>query len=234
MLEDDRDQAGLMQLWLKSAGHDCQWFETGKAFMQTVTRESFDLFVLDWMLPDTSGDQVLAWLREHVGWEVPVIFITARDSEDCVVEGLQLGADDYMVKPVAQKETMARISALGRRAYPQSAQNESLECEEFRLDLRQHAVYRHGEPVTLTQREYELVLFLFRHKGRLLSRGHILESVWGQSAEINTRTVDTHVSRIRNKLGLLPENGWKLSAIYQHGYRLEHIDEESRATRVLQ
>ncbi len=229
LLEDDKDQAAVIQLWLESAGHDSLCANTGKDFMQMVSRESFDLYILDWMLPDTSGDKVLVWLREHVGWDVPVLFITARDSEECVVQGLQTGADDYMVKPVTQKETLARIAALGRRAYAQAAQKEMLAFNEFKLDLKQHAVYRHGEPVPLTQREYDLVLFLFRHKGQLLSRGHILESVWGQSAELNTRTVDTHMSRIRNKLGLVPENGWKLSAIYQHGYRLEHLDDADEA-----
>jgi len=95
------------------------------------------------------------------------------------------------------------------------------------LDVRARQVRLDGEDVTLTQKDYDLTLFMLRNVGRLLSRGHILEAVWGRSVEINTRTVDTHISRIRGKLHLTPENGWRLSAVYQHGYRLERVSPQS-------
>ena len=94
---------------------------------------------------------------------------------------------------------------------------------EFEIDPDRRLVTRHGETIELTQKDFDLATFLFRNVGNLVSRGHILETVWGRSPELNTRTVDTHVSRLRTKLGLLPENGWRLSAIYQHGYRLEQL-----------
>jgi DNA-binding response OmpR family regulator len=90
-------------------------------------------------------------------------------------------------------------------------------------------VTRHGAEVDLTQKDFDLAVFLFRNVGNLVSRGHILESVWGRTSDLNTRTVDTHVSRLRSKLGLVPENGWKLSAVYQHGYRLEQVTPEAKS-----
>jgi DNA-binding response OmpR family regulator len=110
-----------------------------------------------------------------------------------------------------------------RRASPVDESQNELEYEPFSIDLGNHEVKRDGTRVEVTQKEYELIVFLFRNIGRILSRAHILESVWGRNPDINTRTVDTHVSRIRTKLSLAPEMGWKLSSIYQHGYRLERI-----------
>ena len=98
-----------------------------------------------------------------------------------------------------------------------------IEHAPFRIDLNNHQIERAGERIDVTQKEYELIVFLFRNIGRVMSRAHILESVWGRNPDINTRTVDTHVSRIRSKLSLAPDTGWKLSSIYQHGYRLEKI-----------
>jgi DNA-binding response OmpR family regulator len=99
-----------------------------------------------------------------------------------------------------------------------------LRLAEFEIDLDRRVVQRHGAPVDLTQKDFDLAVFMFRNVGNLVSRGHILESVWGRSSDLNTRTVDTHVSRLRSKLGLVPEHGWKLTAVYQHGYRLEQIE----------
>lgn len=223
LLEDETYQAQLMQVWIEAAGHDCRVFNAGKPFIEALQRDSYDLLVLDWLLPDINGDEVLKWVREHLGWQIPVIFVTQKDSEADVVRGLELGADDYMAKPVKPLEMLARITALGRRS--QTLVDDSvLACGDFSVDVSAHTVMRDGVAIELTHKEFELALFLFRNIGRLLSRSHILESVWGQSAQLNTRTVDTHISRIRNKLDLSPENGWRLSGIYHHGYRLERHD----------
>ena len=95
LLEDDPDQAQLLQLWLDEAGHDCDWCGTGAAFQRTVRAQSFDLIILDWILPDTSGDQMLAWYRTYIDRQVPILFVTTRDSEEDIVHALELGADDY-------------------------------------------------------------------------------------------------------------------------------------------
>lgn len=224
LLEDDEQLGPLISLWLEDVGHATQLFTTGAALIKVLERDSFDLLILDWMLPDTTGDKVLLWVREHMDWPVPVIFVTGRDSEEEIVAGLNLGADDYIAKPVRQQEFLARVAAVGRRAQAAAtAPSGRLNYPPFELDVGSRLVQRNGEPVELTQKEYELALFLFRNHGRLLSRGHLLQSVWGHQADITTRTVDTHISRLRTKLGLAPENGWQLNAIYNHGYRLEHV-----------
>jgi DNA-binding response OmpR family regulator len=119
---------------------------------------------------------------------------------------------------------LARITALSRRAGSHDEADNNLSVGEFQIDLGGHAISRGNEAVELTQKEFDLAVFLFRNTGRLLSRKHLMESVWGQRADLNTRTVDTHISRLRNKLSLTAENGWRLSSVYQHGYRLERTD----------
>lgn len=225
LLEDDKSQADVMQVWLQAVGHDCRVFQTGEAFKQGVRCGECDLVILDWVLPDTDGIEVLGWIRANCDWHIPVIFVTQMDREEDVVMALEKGSDDYMAKPVKPLEMLARITALGRRAHPPVERADLLEIGDYRLSLQSRTVDWRGERVDLTHKEFDLALYLFRNVGRLLSRGQILESVWGTSAELNTRTVDTHVSRIRNKLHLLPEHGWKLSAIYQHGYRLERLEQ---------
>lgn len=227
LLEDDKHQADVMQVWLQAVGHDCQSFQSAAAFKENVQQQRYDLFILDWILPDSNGIEVLLWVREQLDWPIPVIFVTQMDGEEDVVLALEKGADDYMTKPVKPLEMLARITALGRRAYPQTEQAEVLEFGEYRLNTNGRTVDWAGEKIDLTHKEFDLSLFLFRNLGRLLSRGLILESVWGTTAELNTRTVDTHISRIRNKLGLIPEHGWKLSAVYQHGYRLERLEQNT-------
>jgi len=224
LLEDEQDQADLVCAWLKAAGHGCHVYALGKDLVREAQRETFDLFLLDWEVPGMSGAEVLIWIRASIAEPVPVLFVTARQREEDIVHALSHGADDYMVKPLGKLELLARIDALARRARPgQRADEGLLAYGRLSVDCRNRQVKLDGEEVAMTQKDYELALFLLRNIGRLLSRGHILEAVWGQSAEINTRTVDTHVSRIRGKLQLTPENGWRLTAVYQHGYRLERV-----------
>lgn len=226
LLEDEQDQVDLVCAWLKAAGHSCHAYLLGKDLVREAHRETFDLFLLDWEVPGMSGAEVLVWIRANIADPVPVLFVTARQREEDIVHALSSGADDYMVKPLSKLELLARIDALGRRTRTSTGPrvDESvLEYGRLSIDCGSRQVKLDGEVVAMTQKDYELALFLLRNIGRLLSRGHILEAVWGQSAEINTRTVDTHVSRIRGKLQLTPENGWRLLAVYQHGYRLEQV-----------
>jgi two-component system response regulator RegX3 len=224
LLEDDQDQSDLVCTWLKAAGHSCHAYLLGKDLVREAQRETFDLFLLDWEVPGMSGADVLLWIRANIAEPVPVLFVTARQREEDIVHALSSGADDYMVKPLGKFELLARIDALVRRARPvPRADTEVLDFGRLSVDCHSRQVKLDGEEVTMTQKDYELAVFLLRNVGRLLSRGYIMEAVWGQSADLNTRTVDTHVSRIRGKLQLTPENGWRLSAVYQHGYRLEQV-----------
>ena len=175
--------------------------------------------MLDWTLDSgSSGLEVLHWIRRTLTSDVPIIFVTSRQAEEDIVQALRAGADDYLAKPVRQHELLARLYALARRAQPEA---EILRCPPYTFDTSAREVTMNDEPVKLTEKEYELAVFMFKNRGRVLSRQHLLTSVWGTSADLNTRTVDTHASRLRKKLRLLASERWKLTSIYQHGYRLE-------------
>ena len=226
LLEDDIAQAELLQRWFGEAGHDCDHFALTRDFLRGMQRESYDIVVMDWMLPDMTGDAALKVLREEHRNPVPVLFVTGRDEEQDIVAMLTAGADDYMRKPVSRAEVLARISALDRRSRAHIERDGVLTVPPFEIDADKRVLRRDGEPVELTRMEFELALFLFRNLGRLLSRGHVLQSVWATSPDLNTRTVDTHVSRLRGKLGLGPGCGVRLKSIYQQGYRLERLEPE--------
>jgi DNA-binding response OmpR family regulator len=222
LLEDDPDQVGIFTLWLQHGEHSVRSFGTAGDFLRAVRRDSFDLYMLDWMLPDQSGIEVLHKLREGMQDFTPVLIATAKDRERNVVEALEAGADDYLVKPLRQHEMLARVTALARRANGGRPDDESVEAEPYLLSARDKRVELNGSDIALTSREFDLTAFFFRNAGRVVSRSHILEAIWGiDNAGVSTRTVDTHISRLRKKLQLNETNGWKLSAIYQHGYRLE-------------
>ena len=224
ILEDETAQADTLSSWLTGAGHDCHVYAAGKSLIKDASRESFDLFVLDWEVPDLSGLHVLRWIRRALPHEIPVLFVTYRDAEQDVVEALNQGADDYLPKPVRRAELLARVSALLRRAW-QGSDIAAAEFPPYRFDVAENRASVSGEEIVLTQKEFAVALFLFRHLGRLVSRGHIFEAVWGRDAELSSRTVDTHVSRVRSKLQLRPENGYRVVPVYSYGYRLERSHE---------
>jgi len=223
LLEDDVDVGSALKQWLEAVGHSVHHFTSGKTTIREAGRESFDLFLLDWHVPDLSGTEVLHWLRDKQQSSVPVLFVTSRDTEEDIVSALNAGADDYMVKPIRRLELTARVEALLRRSRPKAVEADALEIDPYYIDLVARAVKVNNTPIEMTDKEYELTLFLFRNLGRLLSRGHISESVWGRSNDVQSRTVDTHVSRIRKKLEFGPERGIKLTPVYNFGYRLERI-----------
>jgi len=239
LLEDDLSQIELINLWANESGDHLKSYTTGKSFREAVNRETFDLLVLDWHLPDTTGIDELDWLRSEKASNTPVIFITSRDSEESVIEALDHGADDYMVKPVNKGITLARIKALQRRhrkeglavdARPADGEdNQTVDIEvyePYKVNGLERSVSMNGEVVKLTNKEFELAAYLFRNAGCLVARDTLMETIWGTRADLNTRTVDTHISRIRSKLGINPAVGWQLSSIYQRGYRLFRVSQE--------
>ncbi len=226
ILEDDPDQLALFTRWLAEDGHDVHGYLAGREAMKHASRESFDLFVLDWQVPDVSGADVLMWLRTNVSRTVPVLFVTVRDSEQDIVFALENGADDYMVKPARRLELLARVHALLRRAYPRE-EEKLLSFPPFDIDVARGEIRRGGEKIDLTPKEFELTVVLFRNVGRLLSRSHLQEAVWGRSGDLVTRTVDTHVSQVRKKLDLRVETGFRVVPIYNYGYRLERTSESA-------
>lgn len=223
LLEDDEPQLKLVQHWLERVGHNCHPHQEAATFQREIKRTSFDLLLIDWELPVSSGIEVLGWVRREVDWPVPVIFMTARDGERDIVRALEAGADDYIIKPASEAVTLARIHALERRM---GGDRKPLQTfGSVVIDHQRGEIRLNDSRAELTEREYQLAVMLFNNAGRIISRDHLLESIWGISANIATRTVDTHVSRLRQKLQLTPEHGWQLKAVYQHGYRLERLAE---------
>jgi DNA-binding response OmpR family regulator len=222
-LDDDVLQLELIKQASKSMGHICHTHETGAELQREMRRETFDLLIVDWHLPDTTGPEIVRWVRQNVGDKLPILFVTNRQEERDIMEGLGCGADDFMVKPVRIGELNARISALLRRAYPANASG-VLEFGRYRFLQDTRSIEIDAQPVELKNREYDLALFLFQNMGRLLSRDHLKEIVWGQVAEVMSRSLDTHISRLRTLLDLRPANGFIVSAVYGVGYRFEAVD----------
>lgn len=221
-LDDDPLQLEFFTHSLTASGHICRTYTTGAALLKDLRRETFDLLIVDWQLPDIEGPQLVRKAREQVGAELPILFVTNRQTESDIVEGLASGADDFMVKPVRVAEFSARVGALLRRAYPDCA-NGALEFGNYRFVPETRGLEMRGAPVELKAREYELALFLFQNMGRLLSRDHLREIIWGHSSEVISRSLDTHISRLRSLLDLRPANGYMITAVYGVGYRFEAI-----------
>lgn len=221
ILDDDATILEFVCTVLSAAGHTCHPFESGKEIVHQLRRESYDLLILDWQVPDLSGTEVLHWTREKLSPTLPVLFMTGRSSEDDIIAGLAAGADDYMIKPIRRGELVARVNALLRRAYPAQTADEHLQFGPYKFELRAARLSFNDVAVEMTQKEFDLALLLFKNLGRPLSRAYILEAVWSRDIDVPSRTMDTHISRVRNKLAIRPENGYRLAPVYSYGYRLE-------------
>jgi DNA-binding response OmpR family regulator len=224
LLEDDPHQTELIRVWLEEGDYSLVSFASGGEFKAGFNQHRFDLLLFDWQLPDISGLDMLDWLRLELKSNLPVLFITSRDNETSIVTALDHGADDYLVKPVSKPVTLARINALARRNRIATPSTEPESFAPYSINDATQSISIHDETPRLTHKEYELAAFLFRHAGNLVSRDYLLEEIWGTRGDLNTRTVDTHISRIRSKLGINPTNGWQLASIYQRGYRLSRTE----------
>lgn len=220
-LEDDPAQMALVSSWISEAGHDYTHFQYAKKFLQSIQRETYDLAILDWELPDMLGDEIIRTVRVTLDLSLPIICITVRDEEENIVNALRLGADDYMKKPLSKNEFLARVTALSRRTQRSIEPHGDVDFPPYRFEIESHTAFCHDEAIALTDKEFLLAKLLFQNAGRMLSRTFLLETVWGTRGDLDTRTVDTHMSRVRKKLGLNPDKGWRLTSVYKFGYRLE-------------
>jgi DNA-binding response OmpR family regulator len=221
ILHDDLAQACLISHFLRSAGHEPHAFERGASLADRLTRESFDALVLDWDAPDGGSVEALDHIRKRLQLSLPIL-VTGPDTESDVVAALRRGADGYMVKPLRGLELVARLDTLVRRNGNEGAQ--PLQVDPFHVDFHARTIECNGRRLPLTATDFDLATLFLSNIGRLLSRGHLRESVWRARAVATSRTLDTYVSRVRNRLGLIPEHGWQLESVYGYGYRLKQIE----------
>lgn len=219
LMEDEPLQREVAAGWLASLGHQVEAVANGHAAMRALEYDSFDVAVLDWMVPGRNGEQVLRWLRQRFP-RMPVLFATSQDEEEEIVHILGLGADDYLVKPLRRGEFLARVGALVRRATAAESAD-VIEAPPYSLQHSTRTVTLEGEVLKITPRMAEVAFTLFRKRGELVSREEIYRTVWGTPEPPDSRSLDVHVSRLRTALRLDGRHGWRLVAVYQHGYRLE-------------
>lgn len=224
LLEDNAEQAELVSRWLNERDISVNHHPDCRSFLDAFRKDLFDLAILDWELPDQTGIDVLRQLRVVQGQTLPIIFTTQRDAEEDIVLALNSGADDYLVKPLRKAELLARIDVARRRSGMTNAVDDTLSLGCVTINTTTKEVLVQGDVVKLTPKEYGVALELFQHVGQILSREYLLKRIWGVNAEINTRTVDMHISRVRRSLNINPEMGYRITTIFQHGYRLEKVE----------
>lgn len=233
ILEDEYILAQHTQDLLQNAQHTAEIFTSGKALLKALQRQTFDMLVLDWNVPDLSGIRVLQHVREELNSAIPVLFLTSRQFEQEIVYALTCGADDYCAKPLRENEFMARIAALGRRAYKNDGQNTSLQkltgYTFNRLDNTVQWISQGNHQVAkLSEKEFNLALFLFENTGRSLSRKRLMTHIWGRDDDACSRTLDVHISQIRIKLDLSATSRLlRLKAIHGFGYRIISAESSS-------
>jgi DNA-binding response OmpR family regulator len=182
-----------------------------------------NLLMIDLPAHGAQALELLAWTRGHTAPELPVLLLCQAGDLAGIAAGMAGGASDYLLKPLRRTELSIRVDVLLRRAYPAQRNVEVLQFGPYGFALQTAQLTRDEHVIEVTQKEFDLALLFFRHLGRPLSRAFILESVWAREPDVPSRTMDTHVSRVRSKLGLRPEHGYRLAPVYSYGYRLEHI-----------
>lgn len=224
VVEDDSGIRELECYALKQAGFEARGFEEGEAFLEAVRVQLPKLVLLDVMLPGEDGNRLLARLRQDPRTRrLPVIMVTARGEEMDKVQGLDGGADDYIVKPFGVMELLSRVRAVIRRAGDEQSPQTELAVGDLRMDVARHRVFANGRDVTLTHMEFELLRYLLINRGIALTRERLLDAVWGVDYPGDTRTVDVHMRTLRVKLG---EASRCLQTVRGVGYRLEDADAE--------
>jgi DNA-binding response OmpR family regulator len=229
ILDSDRVRGAAMIATLSGAGHGCTHFVGTEALCAALRHERFDLLLIDADTPDMAPAELLAWIALHAAGQPPVIALADPRNTDAPGEWRARHVEDLLVKPVAAATLLSRVDAILRRHYRRRAPAPMIEVYgEYRFDPMAMTVSAAGQSVELTAKEFGLALFLFRNLDKPIARAKIMESVWGRVPDLPSRTLDAHVSQIRGRLRLRPENGLRLASVYSFGYRLETV-EASRA-----
>ncbi|CAB4603931.1 unannotated protein [freshwater metagenome] len=223
IIEDEISFSEALSFLLEKEGFETEVAETGKAGIAAFNKSTFDLVLLDLMIPEISGIDVCRTIRTSS--QIPIIMLTAKDSEVDKVVGLELGADDYVTKPYSARELVARIKAVLRRGTPEeSSTSESSGIHTaagIRMDIERHQVTVNGNLIPLPLKEFELLEFLLRNEGRVLTRGQLIDRVWGGDYYGDTKTLDVHIKRLRSKIEVDPANPVLIQTIRGLGYKFE-------------
>jgi two-component system phosphate regulon response regulator PhoB len=202
IVEDEADLQEVLRFNLQSAGYQALVAGTGSDALRLAKRHRPDLVLLDLMLPDILGTEVCRVLKQDEETQsIPVIMLTAKAEERNRVEGLELGADDYVTKPFSVRELLLRVNAILRRTHQETHTGGQIEFGRLKIDPEAHRAWVEGAQVELSALEFRLLMNLYERRDRVQSRSRLLDDVWGVTADVTTRTVDTHVKRLREKLG---------------------------------
>lgn len=218
VVEDETNLARTLRDRLRKGGYAVSVATDGNSGMGMATSEPFDLLILDLMLPGLNGLEICQKLR-HVGWHTPILMLTARRQTKDKVIGLRTGADDYLTKPFKMEELLARVDALLRRAKAAKTNWTRYECGDLELDTRIAEVRRDGSPLPLTTLEFKLLRYFVEHRGATLSRDELSREVWEYRGLPVTRTIDVHVSWLRQKIERDPQNPQRILTVIGLGYK---------------
>lgn len=221
--DDEADVVTFLKSIIEEMGHVAVSFSDGNMLAQALVRETFDLLILDWNIPGKDGIATLQWMQSSLPERPPVIMMTNRSAKRDISDALNAGADDYITKPEDRSVVAARINAMLRRNAGSGAFDTEATYGKYHLNRLEQTVAINGKTVTLTAKEFELADLFFRNADRTLSRNYIMETIWRTTAALATRTLDMHISRVRSKLDLQPENGFRIFTVFGYGYRLESI-----------
>lgn len=216
LAEDDERLGKHMQYMLKQENNQVDWVKNGQDACEYAMLSSYDVIILDWMMPKKSGIDVCTYLRKH-GYQGGIVMLTAKDALDDIVHGLDIGADDYMIKPFEFKELLARVGALSRRKVKKFEQ--VLTAGELSLDLDAMVVKNRQQKIELTRKEYQLCEFLMRNKGIVLTREQLIEYIWGYDAAVSDNALDALVKLLRKKIDV-PNESSVIENIRGVGYKM--------------
>jgi DNA-binding response OmpR family regulator len=219
VVDDEPTIAEVVSRYLERAGYRTQVAADGVEALAAVASDRPDLVVLDLMLPGIDGLEVMRRMREQGSDRIATILLTAKGDESDRVVGLRLGADDYVVKPFSPAELVARVDAVLRRIDTSPTRSQPLVCSDLTIDPTSRRVHVRGEEVQLTQREFDVLLFLARHPGQVFSRNHLMDAIWQYSFYTDSSTVTVHIRRLRAKIELDPAQPKHIETVWGVGYR---------------
>jgi DNA-binding response OmpR family regulator len=223
--DDESEVVNFLKAIVEELGHVAVSFSDGATLSQALVRETFDLVIMDWSMPKKDGLATLLWMRESLTERPPVIMLTNRTAKKDISDALNAGADDYVTKPEDRGVIAARINAMLRRSAGAGAFDTKVTYGKYEFDRIDQTVTVDGTTISMTAKEFELADLFFRNRDRTLSRNYIMETIWRTTAALATRTLDMHISRVRSKLDLKPENGFRIFTVFGYGYRLETIEQ---------